>query len=643
MAESLEARIARRLRDLAFVDRHIEAVGHKHESRAQAKAKLPEWEELRRRAAALRAEYRSRLPELRERFTQQAELRGSIVHWAADAKTANEQVWSILQKEGARQIVKSKSMTTEECQLNSFLEARGCSVVDTDLGERIVQLFGEPPSHLTGPAIHRSREEIGELFAQHGLCEPGEEDPTRLTMAARQALRQIFLAAELGITGANFLVAESGAPVVVENEANSLLGTSLPRVHIVVAGIDKLIPGEEALATFLALLARSATGQRVTSYTTSYAGPQARSEAELAAGLPPRELHIILLDNGRSGLAGTPAAAALDCIRCGACLNVCPVYRRIGGHSYGWVYPGPIGKVLGPAMAGHDALPSASSLCGACSEVCPVGIDLARHIHDWRGVLTEQGRAVTGLPPLIGSFLKRPALWRLGLRLAKAMPRLSGALLRRSKQMRAYSCDGARRLPELPKQSFRQWFALPRQAPSLRLEGRSGACSPAQPRAAVVDERELHLRFAEALLEAGGDLLTLEELPGEALASSRARAWLAERGISLGPAPIAKEALNGLQHLVVTARWAIARVGALWLDFEDLDSRAQALLPEELVVLVPRPEIVEDLGQHAERLLAQPRRSSCGSILAGPSKTADIAGALVFGAHGPKHLHVIFV
>jgi L-lactate dehydrogenase complex protein LldF len=642
----LALRVAERLRDGAFVDRHIAAVEHKYTSRAKAKAKVPEWEAIRARASELRARYRPRLPELVERFREQATKRGAHVHFAADAEAANRAVWEIVERVGARQIVKSKSMTTEECGLNPYLEERGCTVIDTDLGERIVQMFGEPPSHITGPAIHRSRQEIGALFAEHGLCEAGEEDPTRLTMAARRALRELFLRAELGMSGANFLVADQGAAVVVENEANSLLGTSLPHVHIVVAGIDKLIPGQAELATFLALLARSATGQRISSYTTSYAGPQPRTEAERALGLPERELHIVLLDGGRSGLVGTPAEQALDCIRCGACLNVCPVYRRIGGHSYGSVYPGPIGKTLGPGLFGADELPMASSLCGACSEVCPVGIDLARQIHDWRGTLTSEGRAKTGLPPLLGDLMQQPKLWRAGLRMARALSFVSGPILRATPQIRAWTAGGERRLPELPKQSFRTWLRK-RPAEDARPASLQGAVEPRPVRASSPEHGPYDVgdprgAFVEALEEAGGRVQELAELPEGAVVTAKAAELLRERGIERARAPVDKDELNGQDALVITARYAIARIGAVWLDFGDLESRAQALLSEELLVLVPADAIVPDLPDHAERL-AQLPETPCGTILAGPSKTADIERTLVFGAHGPKQLSVIFV
>ena len=654
----LSLAVAKVLAREGFSVRHDRALQFKREGRAAAIAKVPEWQWLREHASTIKAEARERMEDNLRLFRENAEARGAQVHEAPDAEACNEIVLGILQEHGVRSIVKSKSMTTEECGLNPCLEREGMEVTDTDLGERIVQLFGEPPSHIVTPAVHRSREEIGVLFHRLGLCEEGETDPTRLTWAARAALREIFLHADAGITGANLLVAESGTAVVVENEANSLLGTSLPDLHIVVAGIDKLVTRDEDLATILALLARSATGQRITSYTTHYRGPAARSEAEVAAGLHERELHIVLLDNGRRALRGTPGEDALSCIRCGACLTACPVFRRVGGHAYDWVIPGPIGEVLGPGLAGKDELPKASPLCGLCSEVCPVKIPLARRIHDWRGELVAQGRASSSLPMGLGLAMKHPRLWRSGLSVMKWGGRLSGAWLRRDAMLRAFEAGGDRRLPAIPTQDFRTWFR--KRATATPLSPEEGVDLSALPKAVALQEeasparlaapepapKDLESLFGEALVEGKGELLDLaglEELcaSGEPLLTGAAREQLTgilPASASWPRASVVASELSGSELLIATARWRVARTGSLWVDFSDLESRAQLLLSEGLILLVPRAELVFDLPQHYRRLGEIP---SCGTLVTGPSKTADIELCLVIGAHGPKRLYVL--
>jgi L-lactate dehydrogenase complex protein LldF len=369
------------------------------------------------------------------------------VHWATDATALCRIVTELLAARGARRVVKSKSMLTEECGLNPHLEARGIEVVDTDLGERIVQLAEERPSHLIVPAIHKTRREIGALFHRTMGTPQGEDDPERLTRHARTDLRRRFLAADAGITGANFAVAESGSIVIVTNEGNADLGTSLPPLHVACLGIEKVIPALSDLPVFLRLLARSATGQPISAYTSVITGPR-----------PGAELHLVLVDNGRSDLLANPAQrSALACIRCGACLNTCPVYRRAGGHAYGTVIPGPIGSVLGPAVGGAHGreLPHASSLCGSCSAVCPVKIDLHGQLLAWRRERRAPARAERALVAAAAFVLRWPAL----LGPARAALRLAWPLLaRRGRRNPAEAWLSERELPPLPEQSFRaQW------------------------------------------------------------------------------------------------------------------------------------------------------------------------------------------
>jgi L-lactate dehydrogenase complex protein LldF len=323
-----------------------------------------------------------------EEFVRNAERRGAKFHRACDAAEANAIICRLAKERNARLIVKSKSMTTEEIHLNDALEAAGLEVVETDLGEYIIQLAGETPSHIIAPAIHKTRGQISELFtAELGM--PPTNDVGRLTQTARVTLRDRFAAADIGISGVNFAIAETGTIVIVENEGNIRLTTSLPRLHIAVMGIEKVIPRFADLDVFLKLLPRSGTGQRLTTYQSFITGAKRHADDE-----GPDELHVVLLDNGRSRMLAHPLTRqSLACIRCGACLNACPVYQQVGGHAYGSVYPGPIGAIITPQLVGIEKaaqLPYASSLCGACRDVCPVKIDIPRLLLHLRGEISPR-------------------------------------------------------------------------------------------------------------------------------------------------------------------------------------------------------------------------------------------------------------
>jgi L-lactate dehydrogenase complex protein LldF len=399
-------RAARRvLPDAATQQRHDAAVFDLRASRDAAVASVPDFEALRDQAAAIKAHTLDHLDRYLEQFEAAATEAGAQVHWAENATAHNAIVLQLLQARGAERVVKSKSILTEECGLNPFLEGHGIEIVDTDLGERIIQLLDEPPSHIVAPALHRTRYEVGALFAREMGSPEGESDPKRLTEVARRDLRPRFLAAQAGITGANFVIAQTGSIVVVTNEGNADLGMSLPPVHIVCVGIEKLLPGLDDLAVLLRLLARSATGQPISAYTSLVTGP--RSGAEM---------HIVLVDNGRTRLLAAPEhRSALACIRCGACLNTCPVYRRAGGYSYQQTVPGPIGAVLAPIMgSGPDAreLPHASSLCGSCTAVCPVKIDLHGQLLAWRRELYPPSAGAGLGARIAAAVLLRPRLYR---------------------------------------------------------------------------------------------------------------------------------------------------------------------------------------------------------------------------------------
>ncbi len=352
------------------------ATGHFRIGHDSALADLPHAHEMSRHLKAIRSSTLARLAEHLEAFERNAQAAGAQVHWARDGLEAGQITASIAQAHGVSLVTKTKSMATEEIQLNHTLQAAGIQPVETDLGEWILQLSQEPPYHIIAPAIHKTRGQVAQLFSeQTGQSLPADDIP-RLTAEARRLLREKFLAAGLGITGANIGVAETGSIVLVTNEGNAEMVTGLPPVHVVIMGIEKIAPTWNDAAPWLALLARSATGQPLSVYTTFITGPAHPVDPD-----GPGELHIILLDNRRSVQIGTEYEEVLQCIRCGSCLNICPVYREAGGHAYGNPYSGPIGAVVSPLLFGleaYEALPQASSLCGACLDVCPVQIDLPR-------------------------------------------------------------------------------------------------------------------------------------------------------------------------------------------------------------------------------------------------------------------------
>lgn len=386
-------------------------------------AEMPQWEDLRTAASALRLGTLDRLDETLAQFERQATAAGVRVHHARYAAEACALVTRIAREHGVKLAVKSKSMATEEIGLNRALEADGIEVVETDLGEYIIQLAKQGPSHIIAPAVHLTKEDVARLFAEK-LGVPAPPDPVELTAIARRVLREKFLGADMGISGANFLVAETGTLVIVTNEGNGRMCTTLPDLHVAVVGIDKVVPDWAALTVLLKLLARSATGQKISTYTSFITGPR-RAEGEYG----PRELHVVLLDNGRRRILQDPLAReTLKCIRCAACANVCPVYRNVGGYAYGWFISGPIGAILSPQLLGTRVareLPFASSLCGACVDACPVKVPLTRILLYLRRRVV-QGDAVA--PPAAPArvwlaakagrlALSTPWLYRLGGRL----------------------------------------------------------------------------------------------------------------------------------------------------------------------------------------------------------------------------------
>jgi L-lactate dehydrogenase complex protein LldF len=369
-------------------------------------------EAIRQQAAEAKRRALRQLPMLLERAENNMTANGIQVLWAVNAEEANRLVVDIARRHEAQSVVKSKSMVTEELGINHALEAAGMNVVETDLGEFIAQLAGEKPSHLVAPIIHKTKASIRDLFVEK-LDMPPTENTETMVAHARRYLRHIFLEADMGISGGNFIIAETGTLCLVTNEGNGRLVTSLPRVHVALVGIEKIVETVDDYTTLTQMLSRSAVGQTMPVYTHMINGPRRDDETG-----GPTHVYVILVDNGRSDIYATPYHEALNCIRCGACLNACPVYQAAGGHAYGWVYPGPIGAVLTPLYVGLEnatPLPHASSLCGRCKEVCPVDIDLPRLLLDLRRDLVLQGES--------------PPTWNLGLRLwaiAMRSPRLFG-------------------------------------------------------------------------------------------------------------------------------------------------------------------------------------------------------------------------
>jgi L-lactate dehydrogenase complex protein LldF len=402
-----------------------------------------------------------------DRYLEQLEASvhrlGGHVHWAVDAAEARRIILDIAQKTGCRHIVKSKSMTTEEVHLNPALEAAGLQVTETDFGEFVIQLAGERPSHLVAPAVHHTRESIARLLSAK-LGESLPDDARTLALTGRRVLRERFRAADMGITGGNFAVAETGTIALVTNEGNGRLTTTCPRVHVALVGMEKVIPRLEDLPVFLKLLARAATGQTLSVYTTLITGPRRPGEID-----GPEEFHLVLLDNGRSRVLGTPFRESLQCIRCGACLNACPVYRRIGGHAYGGAYSGPIGSILTPlfdSVSANPHLPHASSLCGACLAACPVRINIPHMLIGLRELqhAHKSGRGERLAYWLWKEVLRRPWLYRLALRVARPVLRS----LARDGWLRKLPGPGAgwteaRDFPAPAARSFRErWDSLKR-------------------------------------------------------------------------------------------------------------------------------------------------------------------------------------
>jgi L-lactate dehydrogenase complex protein LldF len=443
----------------------VKGIRHFTDARDRVAAEFPIMEELRDRARAIRLHSLSNLDRLLGHFADQVTALGGTVHFAADADEANRIVAGILEQTGSRLVVKSKSMVSEEIELNDHLEGVGVEVVETDLGEFIVQLAGDTPSHIIAPVLHMTRQDVGGLFSEK-LGVEYTDDPTELNEIARVHLREIFLKADAGISGVNMAIAETGSVVLVTNEGNGRLTTTAPRVHIALMGMERIVSRWEDAAVVLEVLARSATGQRLSVYTNVTTGPRREDDPD-----GPEEMHVVVIDNGRSEILGGPTAEILACIRCGACLNVCPIFRTVGGHAYGTVYSGPIGSIVTPGLHGMEPwweLPYASTLCGACEEVCPIRIQIPSMLLHLRERAASEGR----LPGWLNRGMSRyartttdPQKWR---RATKWASRLSAPLATRG-WLRRIPGPGRgwtqyRDLPRPASESFSEWWRTNRES-----------------------------------------------------------------------------------------------------------------------------------------------------------------------------------
>jgi len=411
---------------------------------------IPEWEKLRDLASGIKAHTLTHLADYLEQFERNATANGMVVHWARDAAEHNQIVFDILESHGATTLVKSKSMLTDECEMRPFLEKRGIEIIETDLGERIQQLDDEPPSHIVVPAVHKLRSDVAEVFGRTIGTDPNNHDVPYLAESQRKHTRPYYLMAQAGMTGANFAVAETGSFVVCTNEGNADLSANVPPLHIASIGIEKLIPKIEHLGVFIRMLSRSALGSPITQITSHFRAPRAGGE-----------MHVVLVDNGRSERLGMADFwYSLKCIRCGACMNTCPVYRRSGGLSYGATYSGPIGVIIDPTfnLRKYSALPFASTLNGSCTNVCPVKIDIHEQIYKWRQVIAERHQL-----PMVkkeamrvaGRILGSPRLYRAAVEAAAA----GIEHLPRSLIYNPFNAWGRQReVPSPPPLTFRQWY-----------------------------------------------------------------------------------------------------------------------------------------------------------------------------------------
>lgn len=649
MREVSRAKVA----DPSLGDKVHKATLHSLGKRAQLLNEIPEWEELRAQARQMRLEALDRHRELREQLVRGLERRGTSVTIAQSTEQACEHIVRLVLDSGGK-VTKSKSMTSEEIGLNGALEKAGAQVTETDLGELIVQLAGQTPSHVTAPAVHLSVEDVARIFQsklgidppawirrEQKVSEAVRHDLARqMSLAARKVLRERFLQADVGISGANFLVAQSGTIVLVENEGNIQLTTCLPKRHIVLAGIDKIVARDADLAVLLRLLPASATGQRQSCYVSLVAD---RHE----------DRHVVLLDHGRTALMDDAEHRdLLTCIRCGACMNVCPVYRNIGGHAYGGAYPGPIGSLLLPFLEQETRfrdLPFASSLCGACTEVCPVAIPLHERLLQLRARLTRHGlnRELHHALRAATYVLKDNSLTRLASSgypairaLAEAIP-VTGAW------------TATRDLPPAPSETFRDWYWRERQPelpPTTKpTSSPTGAHAPPEqaepPNTSLADRKPTLDRFALRLQELGPSGETeLHHFP----TSAQALAFLRGRLTGVPPKTLLVQGepseKRDYQVGITSAALLLADSGGVVLDLRTREQGRTSTLVETHFVVAESSKLVGSLADLFEARSTMRASGAWGDyqvVVTGPSRTADIEKVLVIPAHGPQRLVVV--
>jgi L-lactate dehydrogenase complex protein LldF len=629
---------------------------------------------VRRRAAEIRHHTVAELDIQLTAFVERLEARGCVVHRAATADDACDVIVELLRQRGARRVVKAKSMVTEEIGLNRALIAAGIEVVETDLGEFIVQLRGEPPAHITAPAIHLRREDVARTFEAHlGMVYTTEVEA--MTAAARRALRSKFLEAQAGISGVNFGVVESGTLALVTNEGNGRMVTTLPPLHIAVMGVERLVPTLGDLSVMLDVLPRAGTGQRRTSYVSLLQGPRAPDDPDGSS-----ERHVVLVDNGRLALRHSPLAESLACIRCGACLNACPVYQEIGGHAYGSIYPGPIGSVVSPGLWGTAAfghLATASTLCGACRDACPVGIDLPAMLLRVRADWAAQQRPplwIRGGMRLVAMTVASARRFRLALRAMAATSRLAP---KRDRWLRwlpppLSGWTETRDFPPVASRPFRDRWA---ELASLRLvsEGRTQPAPPPSPAATAEPAQDRRARFMAAARDAGCEVIECSRtgLPHEIIAilgqegAMEVLSWgrgtdgwehvldaLQAGGLRVlepesvpagdGEGQLAQYAAApvGLTGAVA----GLADAGTLVLPGGPGRSQLASLLPPIHLAVLEESAIFDSLeawlATDGARWIAV---QSSVVLITGPSRTADIEMTLTVGVHGPRRLVIFLV
>jgi len=690
--------------DLVHRERIHTGMWKYYDARTRSQGFFQDWQQARLLASQTKKGAISRLHEHLVEFERNATARGTVVHWAKDSEEARKIIFSILERREVKRIIKSKVMTSEEIHLNDHLEKAGYHVLENDLGEYIQQLRNEPPYHFVAPCMHLSMKEISDLFEEKLKTAP-TDDPEELTMIARRFLRQTYLTADAGITGANFLIAETGMISITENEGNARLTGALPKTMISLVGIEKVLPKMSDLALFLPMLATAGTGQPITCYNTAYAGPRQPGEID-----GPEEWHVVLLDNHRTALLADPEQRdALHCIRCGACLNVCPIFKNIGGISYGTTYQGPIGSVITPHLRGLQDwkhLSGSSSLCGACTATCPVKIDLHHHLlQNRRNAVREKPDAIEGLAwRLFAKSINKPVVYQIGTKLAKlAQPLHLIISATPLDPMRAWT--KTRHAPAMAPQSFKDWWRsrgvkntipAPKSTASDFWWTNAIEASPKRSIEATTSRELILARIEEALSDthpqafeataaqkravlppftdlipqfaANAEFLRAEfhACADEAAAKTKLAELAAKHGWkkiathrgtltdalvrSSGFSPLL-DTTDGYDRFELEACDAgitecdalIAQTGSVFLTARSGGGRALSVLPEHHVVLARRDQLLPDLPAGYE--LIQQRYGaawpSLTTLITGPSRTGDIERIIILGAHGPKKLTII--